>query len=80
MEFNTELTELTALPFLKPPRLLSTSTDRAELLAQGICVCCRAELVVANTAQCPTCLRKIVAADVKAFTGFGLELKRVLFR
>ena len=56
---------------------LSESLDRAELLAAGVCVACRTSPALKNCPHCHTCYMRLNRADVRAFTGFFAELRRL---
>lgn len=60
----------------KSKALLSTSINREELLAGGVCVSCRTYLLVEGTAHCPRCRGLFALIDRKAFAGFMAEVAR----
>jgi hypothetical protein len=62
---------------IRPQRkpLLSESVDRQELIAAGVCIACRRDVVGLYGVHCASCARLLSAADNKAFKGMRGEIR-----
>jgi hypothetical protein len=56
--------------------LLSTSTNREELIAAGICLACRGDYALAPDTLCRMCRHRFTQIDYSAFAGMVDEMKR----
>lgn len=70
--------DLAELLRAKTKARLSESTNREELIDQGVCVACRTNAAIATLrlVHCENCHRRLAAADHKAFAGFWREAAR----
>ena len=65
----------TIADYRRHPELLLDTTDRAQLIAAGVCVACR-RAFTSSGPHCPQCLDLLGDADRKAFSGMKTESQR----